>query len=64
MANSFNKTYSITVKYSRSDGAAILDSDPNVVILRAKIKAAITAAGHATQQGIHDSHIVGTVSET
>lgn len=62
MATSFNKTYSVTVKYSRSDEEAITDSDMNVVVLRAKIKKAVGAVV-PIQQGILDAHIVGSVTE-
>ena len=63
MAVSFNKTYSVTVKYTKLDGETIADTDANVVIFRAKIKRAVGDVVPA-QQGAFNAQIVGTVSET
>lgn len=62
MATEFNKTYTVTVKYSRDDVAAIADTDLNVTVLRNQVIKAIGAAVNVTK-GVHRSDIVGTVSE-
>ncbi len=62
MATSFNKTYTVVVKYSRDDVGAITDADMNVVVLRNQIIKAIGAAVNVSK-GVNRSDIVGTVSE-
>lgn len=62
MATSFQKTYTVVVKYSRDDVAAITDADLNVVELRNLVIKAIGQAVNVTK-GVHRSDIVGSVSE-
>lgn len=63
MATSFNKTYSITLKYSYEGGTAITDADSNVSALRTKvIKRIAEEVGHISVGDI-SAHIVGDVSE-
>jgi hypothetical protein len=63
MATSFNKTYSIEIKYNYSDSRTILATDMNVEVLRAKvIKRIGEEVGHI-QQGDLNANIVGSVSE-
>lgn len=62
MATSFNKTYTIVVKYSYDDGATITDSDLNAGILRSEIIKKVGAVVPRSK-GILSAHIVGSVSE-
>jgi len=62
MATSFNKVYTVTVKYSRDDVGAIVETDMNVEVLREQIIKAIGGVVNVSK-GIHRSDIVGTVSE-
>ncbi len=62
MATSFNKTYTITVKYSRDDGEALADTDLEATELRKHIKKAVGEVVPASR-GILSAHIVGTVTE-
>ena len=63
MAQSFNKTYSITVKYQRDDLATLTDADLEAVELRKVIKKNISEVVPASK-GILSAHIVGEVSES
>jgi len=63
MAVSFNKTYSITLKYSYEDARAITDADLNVAILRANIIAWIEEKVGNHSKGDLSAHIVGSVTE-
>jgi len=56
MAKSFNKTYSMTLKFSRDDGEDLADSDLRATQLRKIIREGIV--------GEISSHIVGEISET
>ena len=63
MAVSFNKTYSITLKYSYEPAGTITDADLNVAILRADVKKWIESkVGHITKGNLV-AHIVGVVGE-
>jgi hypothetical protein len=64
MATSFNKTYSITLKFTYEGGAAIAEDDMNVEVLRTQIQEWITSKVGSIQKGDISVHIVGTVSET
>lgn len=64
MAQSFNKTYSITLKYSYESGGVITDADLHCAELRAKVIAWIDAKVAHVQQGNLSAHIVGTITET
>lgn len=63
MATTVEKTYSITIKYSRDDGKDLTDSDLEYTTLRAKIMKSI-AETVPISQGILSAHIVGSVSES
>ena len=63
MATSFQKTYSVVVKYSRDDVGTIADDDMNVEVLRNQIIKAIGEAVNVSK-GVNRSDIVGTVTET
>ena len=63
MATEFEKTYSITVRYARDDGATLADSDLGATELRASIKKAVSQVVSASR-GILSAHIVGEVSES
>ena len=63
MALSFEKTYSITLKFSYEPSATITESDLNVGILRGHIKKWITDKVGHINQGNLSVHIVGSISE-
>ncbi len=63
MAKSFNKTYSITLKFTYEDNADIADSDLHAAELREKIKSWIDGKVAHIQQGNLSVHVVGEVSE-
>jgi len=63
MATSFNKTYTVTVKYQRDDLATLTDADLRATELRKIIKARVEGVVPASQ-GILSAHIVGSVSES
>jgi len=62
MATSFQKTYSVTVTFTRDDGEALTDSDIQASELRAEIKKGIEQASRI-QKGIYEAQ-PGTVSES
>lgn len=63
MAISFNKTYTITLKFTYQGGTAIADDDMNVEVLREKIiKRIAEEVGHISV-GDLSAHIVGSVTE-
>jgi len=62
MATSFQKTYSVTVTFTRDDGGALTDSDIQASELRTEIKKGIEAAARI-QKGIYEAQ-PGTVSES
>ena len=64
MATSFNKTYSITLKYSYEDARAITAADLHCAELRAQIKEWITTKVGHVSKGDLSVHIVGTITET
>ena len=64
MATSFNKTYSIELKFSYEGGEAITENDLNVGILRERIKDWIQDKVGSINQGNLSVHRVGTVSES
>lgn len=63
MATSFNKTYSITLKYTYQDARAITEADMNVAILRADVKKWIEGKVGHINKGDLSVHIVGNVTE-
>jgi len=63
MAKSFEKTYSITLKFTYEGNADITDSDLHTAELRAKIKSWIEDKVAHIQQGDLSINIVGTVTE-
>ncbi len=63
MAKSFNKTYSITLKFTYEDNADIADDDLHAEELREKIKGWIDGKVAQVQQGNLSVHVVGEVSE-
>jgi len=63
MATSFNKTYTITLKFTYQDERAITDADLNVGILRTDIKAWISEKVGHINKGDLSAHIVGSVGE-
>lgn len=62
MATSFNKTYTIVVKYQRDDVETLTDEDLEATELRDFVKKKIAAVVPASR-GILSAHIVGTVTE-
>lgn len=62
MATSFNKTYTITIKYQRDDLATLVDADLEATELRTLLKKNIGEVVPASR-GILSAHIVGSVSE-
>ena len=62
MAQSFNKTYTITIKYQRDDLATLTDADLEATELRTLIKKRVEGVVPASR-GILSAHIVGSVSE-
>ena len=62
MATSFNKTYTIVIKYQRDDLATLADTDLEATELRTLLKKNIGEVVPASR-GILSAHIVGTVSE-
>lgn len=63
MAKEIRKTYSITIKYSRDDGADLSPTDLEFTELRKKILERI-AKIVPISQGILSAHIVGEISES
>jgi hypothetical protein len=63
MATSFNKTFSLTLKFTYQDGRAITDADLNVGILRTDIKEWILGKVGHISKGDLSAHIQGSVSE-
>lgn len=63
MATSFNKTYTLVVKYSRDDSATLADTDLIATELRKEIKKAVGEVVPISK-GILSAHIVDTVTET
>lgn len=63
MATEIEKTYSITVKYSRDDVGTLADTDLEYTELRSHIMKKIGQAVPVSR-GILSAHIVGSVSET
>ena len=64
MAKSFNKTYSMTLKFSRDDGEDLADSDLRATQLRKIIREGIVSSFGNASMGEISSHIVGEISET
>lgn len=64
MATSFNKTYSITLKFTYEGQTDIVETDMNVEILRGKIKDWIAGKVGSINMGDLSVHIVGVVSES
>lgn len=64
MAASFNKTYSITIKFNYSDDRTIADDDMNAEVLREKIIKRIGEEVGHINQGDLNAQIVGSVSES
>lgn len=64
MANSIEKTYSITLKYSYEPAGTITEDDLNVGILRGHIKKWIKDKVAHVTQGNLVVHIVGDISES
>ena len=62
MATSFEKTYTIVIKYQRDDVETLTDADLEATELRASIKKKIASAVPASR-GILSAHIVGSVTE-
>jgi len=62
MAQSFNKTYTIVIKYQRDDLATLTDTDLEATELRTLIKKRVEESVPASR-GILSAHIVGEVSE-
>lgn len=62
MATSFNKTYTIEIKYQRDDLETLANTDLEATELRSLIKKNIGEVVPASR-GILSAHIVGTVSE-
>lgn len=63
MATSFNKTYSITLKFTYQGETAITEDDLNVGILRTDIQKWIKDKVAHITKGNLSAHIVGSVSE-
>lgn len=64
MATSFNKTYSITLKFSYEPASEITDSDLHVAEMRGFIKKWIADKVAHVSQGNLNVHIVGEISES
>ncbi len=64
MATSFNKTYSITLKFSYEGGDAITEDDLNAGILREQIPKWIKGKVAHINKGNLSVHIVGDVTES
>ncbi len=64
MANSIEKTYQITLKFSYEPAAEIADDDLHVAELRAKVIAWIDAKVSHISQGNLNAHKVGDISES
>ena len=64
MANSIEKTYTITLKYSYEPANTITEDDLHVAELRAKIIAWIDSKVSHVQQGNLNCHKVGEISES
>lgn len=63
MATEFEKTYTITLKFSYEDSSTITEDDLNVGILRTDIKKWIADKVAHINKGNLSAHIVGSVSE-
>ena len=63
MVTSFNKTYSIELKFSYEGGEAIADDDLNVSVLREQIPKWIKGKVAHINKGNLSVHIVGDVTE-
>lgn len=63
MATSFNKTYSLQVKFSYTDSRAITDADMNVAEMRTKIKKIILEQIGSINKGDLNVFATGAVSE-
>lgn len=63
MATEFEKTYSITLKFTYQDVSEIDEDDMNVSILRTDIKNWIKSKVGSVNKGNLSAHIVGDVSE-
>jgi len=64
MSTSFEKTYSITLKFTYQGVSAITEDDMNVGILRTDIKNWIKEKVGSINKGNLSAHIVGSVSES
>ena len=64
MAKSFNKTYAMTIKFSRDDGKDLLDTDLHSEQLRKVLREGIVSHYGNASLGMVSSHIVGEISET
>lgn len=63
MATEFEKTYTITLKYTYQGVSEIDEDDMNVAILRADVKKWIEGKVGHISKGNLSAHIVGDVSE-
>ena len=63
MATTINKTFTITVNYSRDDGENLADDFLTYTELKSEIKKAVGEVVPRSK-GIVSAHIVGEVSET
>ena len=63
MAKSFNKTYSIELKFTYETGKDIADDDLHCAELRGKIKSWIEGKVGSINMGDLSVHIVGEVGE-
>lgn len=63
MAKSFNKTYTIELKFTYEDNADIADDDLHTAELRGKIKSWIADKVAHINMGNLSVHIVGEIGE-